>query len=391
MNTLSIVIPAYNEEKGIGRIIERLLSERQRITAACPEVSNVEIIVVNDNSRDKTIEIVQKYSEVILVNHRANKGYGAALKSGFARAKGEYIGFLDADGTYPPESLFSLCKVLIESKADIVLGSRFSGEKSRMPLLRHFGNRFYAILLSWLTDKKISDTATGMRIFKKEILARIYPLPDGLNFTPAMSTKALNEDLKICEVPIPYEKREGSSKLNIFKDGYRFLMSIILIARLYNPLKLFGPIGIAFLLLAFALSIRPLGYYLAHRLVLETSIYRLVTVAVLFVSGLTMISLGIVANSVVSIIHRKEQKKDILHKLIYERVYKNLNYVGFLLILAGIILNYKTILQYVTMGGIYVHWSYVLTGAVLVLSGIQLYVFNVLIKIIDELKERYMS
>ena len=391
MKTLSIVIPAYNEEKGIGRIIERLLNERQGITAACPEVSNVEIIVVNDNSRDKTSEIVQKYSEVILVNHRTNKGYGAALKTGFARAKGGYIGFLDADGTYLPESLFSLSKVLIESKADIVLGSRFSGEKSRMPLLRHFGNRFYAILLSWLTDKKISDTATGMRIFKKEILARIYPLPDGLNFTPAMSTKALNEDLKICEVPIPYEKREGLSKLNIFKDGYRFLMSIILIARLYNPLKLFGPIGLVFLLLAFALSIKPLGYYLVHRLVLETSIYRLVTVVVLFVTGLSMISLGIVANKVVSIIHRKEQKKDILHKLIYEKVYKNLNYVGFLLIFAGIILNYKTILQYVRMGGIYIHWSYVLTGAVLVLSGIQLYVFSVLIKIINELKKRYMA
>ena len=389
MKTLSIVIPAYNEEKGIGRIIERLLTERRRITDACPEVSNVEIIVVNDNSKDKTTEIVQKYSEVIMVTHLTNKGYGAALKSGFARAKGEYIGFLDADGTYPPQSLFSLFKALIESNADIVLGSRFSGEKSRMPLLRHFGNRFYAILLSWLTDKKISDTATGMRIFRKEILSKIYPLPDGLNFTPAMSTKVLNEDLKICEVPIPYEKREGSSKLNIFKDGYRFIMSIILIARLYNPLKLFGPIGIAFLLLAFVLSIRPLGYYLVHRIVLETSIYRLLTVVVLFVAGLNMISLGIVANNVVSIIHRKKQKRDILHKLIYERVYKNLNYVGFLLVFSGIVVNYKTIFQYITIGGIYVHWFYVLIGAVFVLSGIQLYVFSVLIKIIDELKKRY--
>ena len=343
---------------------------------------------MNDNSKDKTAEIVQRYPEVILVNHITNRGYGAALKSGFAQARGEYIGFLDADGTYPPESLFSLCKALIEYKADIILGSRLSGEESRMPLLRQLGNSFYAVLLSWLTDKKISDTATGMRIFRKEILSKIYPLPDGLNFTPAMSAKALNEDLKICEVPIPYEKRKGSSKLSIFKDGYRFLMSIIMISRLYNPLKFFGPIGIIFLFFAIALSLKPISYYLIHRLVLETSIYRLVTVVVLFVAGLNMISLGIVANNVVSIIHRKEQKKDTLHKLIYEKVYKNLSYAGLLLIFAGVILNHKTIFQYLRTGKIYVHWSYVLTGAVLVLSGIQLYVFNVLIRIVNELKKR---
>jgi len=391
MKTLSIVIPAYNEEGSLGRMIERLLRQKAKISSVCPEISNMELIVVNDNSKDKTAEVAQRYPEVILVNHIANRGYGAALKNGFARAKGEYIGFLDADGTYPPESLFSLCEALIKNRADIVLGSRFLGEKSRMPLLRQFGNRFYAILLRWLSDRKISDTATGMRIFRKEILSKIYPLPDGLNFTPAMSTKALNEDLKICEVPIPYEKREGLSKLNILKDGYRFLMSIILIARLYNPLKFFGPIGIAFLFLAIVLSIRPISYYLLYRLVLETSIYRLVTVMVLFVAGLSMISLGIAANNVVSVIHRRKQKNDILHKLIYEKIYRNLNYVGFLLVFAGVALNYKTIFQYLMTRKVYVHWSYVLTGAVLVLSGIQLYAFNVLIKIIDELRKRYTS
>lgn len=391
MKRLSIVIPAYNEEGNIDRVIERLLRQKPKISSVCPEISNIELIVVNDNSKDKTAEVVQRYPEVILVTHVANRGYGAALKTGFARAKGEYIGFLDADGTYPPESLFSLCEALIKNKADIVLGSRLSGEKSRMSLLRYFGNRFYAVLLSWLTDKKISDTATGMRVFKKEILSKVYPLPDGLNFTPAMSTQALNEDLKICEVPITYEKREGSSKLNILKDGYRFLMSIVLIARLYNPLKFFGPIGIVFLFLAIALSIKPISYYLVHRLVLETSIYRLITVVVLFVAGFNTISLGIVANNVVSIIHRKEQKKDILHKLIYERAYKHLNFVGLLLVFAGIMLNHKTVFQYATMRKIYVHWSYLLTGAVLILSGIQLYVFNVLIKIIDELKKRYKN
>lgn len=391
MKTLSIIVPAYNEEDGIENIIKRLLNERLKISQICPEISQVEIIVVNDNSKDKTAEIVQKYREIILINHIENKGYGGALKSGFASAKGDLLAFLDADGTYPPEFLSCLCSKLIEYDADIVLGSRFLGAKSRMPILRRIGNRLYAVLLSWLTDKKISDTATGMRVFKRAILPTMYPLPDGLSFTPAMSTRVLNEDLKIHEIPMPYDKREGLSKLNIIKDGYRFLMSIITIARLYNPLKFFGPIGIFFMMIAIIFSIEPIGYYIFSHTILDKYIYRLITIVVFFTAGLNIISSGILANNIVSILHKKKQSKIILHGLIYEKIYNNLNYVGLLSCLTGILINYKTIYQYLTTGGIYIHWSYVLTGAILILSGVQLYLFDVLIKIINELKKRYTS
>ena len=100
MTTLSIVIPAYNEENGITAIIDRVLSIRPKLPAV--GIDSMELIVVDDGSRDRTAEIVGNNSDVRLIRHAKNGGYGAALKTGFAAATGEWVGFLDADGTYPP-------------------------------------------------------------------------------------------------------------------------------------------------------------------------------------------------------------------------------------------------------------------------------------------------
>ena len=102
MTTLSVVIPALNEEDGIAEIVERVLSIKEPLAEV--EVSDLELIVVDDGSRDRTAEIVRSYPEVVLIQHRVNRGYGAAIKTGFRAARGELLAFLDADGTYPPES-----------------------------------------------------------------------------------------------------------------------------------------------------------------------------------------------------------------------------------------------------------------------------------------------
>ena len=125
MTTLSIVIPAYNEENGITAIIDRVLSIRPKLPAV--GIDSMELIVVDDGSRDRTAEIVGNNSDVRLIRHAKNGGYGAALKTGFAAATGEWVGFLDADGTYPPEYFPELYKAAVEKKADIVIGSRMAG------------------------------------------------------------------------------------------------------------------------------------------------------------------------------------------------------------------------------------------------------------------------
>ena len=243
MTMLSVVIPAYNEEDSIQAVMERVLAIRPELPAA--GVDDLELIVVNDGSRDRTAELVQATPGVRLLTHVRNGGYGAALKTGFAAARGELIGFLDADGTYPPENFPDLCRVALAQDADIVIGSRMAGATSEMPLVRRIGNLIFANLVSLVSAQRITDSASGMRVFKKAILERIYPLPDGLNLTPVMSTRALHEGLRMVEVPIPYSERAGRSKLSVMRDGMRFAQSIVWTAFTYNPARLFGIVGLA--------------------------------------------------------------------------------------------------------------------------------------------------
>ena len=194
MTTLSVVIPALNEEAGIRNIVDRVLAVQPALRDA--GIEHLELIVVDDGSTDRTAEIAAAQPGVRLLRHPANRGYGAALKTGFNAAQGEWIGFLDADGTYPPEYFPQLCRTAAEEQADIVIGSRMAGAESQMPAVRRLGNRIFAGLVSLISAQSITDSASGMRIFRKSLLERLYPLPDGLNLTPVMSTRACTNSLR---------------------------------------------------------------------------------------------------------------------------------------------------------------------------------------------------
>ena len=144
MMVLSIVIPAYNEENGIREIAKRVLA----IEPALREIGlkGLELLVVDDGSKDRTAEVASNIPGVTLIRHPHNRGYGAALKTGFSKATGELIAFLDADGTYPPEYFPKLCCAAMNG-ADLVIGSRMAGEDSKMHLTRRVGNFFFANLL----------------------------------------------------------------------------------------------------------------------------------------------------------------------------------------------------------------------------------------------------
>ena len=172
MTTLSVVIPAYNEENGIAEIAGRVLSVKDDLKKA--GVEGLELLVVDDGSRDNTAEVADQITGVTLIRHPKNKGYGAALKTGFSNAKGELIGFLDADGTYPPEYFPQMCEKALNG-SELVIGSRMSGTESKMPLTRRVGNLFFATLLTLMGHQRVSDSASGMRVFQREILERIYP------------------------------------------------------------------------------------------------------------------------------------------------------------------------------------------------------------------------
>lgn len=384
---LSIIIPAYNEENAIAEIIKRCLGECDNILRETP-VEEVEIIVVNDGSSDNTAEIVGRFKEISLINFAKNRGYGAAIKSGFEKAEGDIVSFLDADGTCDPKYFIGMCNKLIEENADIVIGSRMTPE-SKMPKIRRVGNLFYAALINLLGNAHITDSASGMRVIKKSSLQKIYPLPDGLHFTPAMSCRAvLDKDIKIQEIPMHYEERIGESKLGVVQDGIRFLRTIIDIALTYEPFKFFGITGIIFLLVGVFLGIYPIVYYVRFTLVPDYMIYRLITVMVCIVTSFTLITLGIISDEVTDLIRKDIKRKRIFKPLIYGLLsQRKLMLFGIVSILSGIALNYKTILEYVTTGLIYVPWVYVVTGAFFVLIGCQALALGVLRRILGLLRE----
>ncbi len=292
---LSIVIPAYNEEQCIAAIIERTLAARERIGAGSP-VNDVEIIVVSDGSTDRTVEIASRYSDIILIVFEKNRGYGAAIKRGFEAAGGELVGFLDADGTCDPAFFAALCKALLDEEAAVAIGSRL-GAHSRMPRIRRLGNRIYALILSALSNKMVTDTASGMRVIRRDALARLYPLPDGLHFTPAMSARVLMDDrLKIVERPMAYEERIGDSKLHVVRDGMRFLRTIFEMSLMWRPGRLFAAAAIACLAVMALLAAYPLEMWLTEGRLREDMIYRLLFCSLLGTCGITLLSTATVCD-----------------------------------------------------------------------------------------------
>lgn len=384
--SLSIIIPAYNEEEGIASLIERALTARDVIRQKA-DIDEVEIIVVNDGSRDRTPEIAARYTEIKLITYPKNKGYGAAIKQGFESATGDWLGFLDADGTCDPNFFVDLCRAMDREHADVVIGSRL-GASSQMPAIRRLGNRIFAGLINLWSGVSITDSASGMRVIRRSSLPALYPLPDGLHFTPAMSCRAIFDPrLKITEIPMPYSERTGESKLRVIQDGFRFLRIIVDTALTYRPLRFFGALGGVFLLLGLAYSLYPVIHYLSHHRIEEWMIYRIVAVVVAFTVGFNLLAVGVLAQQSVSLIHEDFSPSQGPRAWLNRILLRPLLPWGAMLVLAGILLNGQSLWQYATTGHVTVHWIYVLTGGLLVTLGFEFISFGVLARVMNILME----
>jgi len=388
MTMLSIVIPAYNEEGGIQDIMARVLAVREALADA--GVDEMELIVVDDGSRDRTAELVQAQAGVRLIQHAQNGGYGAALKTGFAAARGEWIGFLDADGTYPPEYFPQLYRTAKVSNADIVIGSRMAGADSEMPFVRRVGNLIFAKLVSIISARQVTDSASGMRIFKRDILAQLYPLPDGLNLTPVMSTRALHEHLNIVETPIPYSERVGRSKLSVVHDGMRFAQSIVWTALSYNPVR---PLGIISLVALTIAALIGLGLALARISGVNTigsfGVFALYSALVLSVGGISLLGLGISFNYFVALFHKTPVPQGLFGRpLVPVRLDYHFGWLGLLTLALGLGLGAFSFIMAMTGWDVTKLWFYYLISASLTLIGLQLVITWVQVKVLDALRVR---
>jgi len=233
---LSIVIPAYNEEKSIGSVIEEI--ERVMSRSEIP----FEIIIVNDASRDNTKDVIRKY-KVKVIEHQFNRGYGASLKSGLNNALYDYVAITDADTTYPNEKIPELYQYI--DSFQMVVGAR-TGEEVHIPFFRKPAKWFLNKLANFLTNTKIPDLNSGLRIFHKDLVKSYFHiLPSGFSFTCTITLALLCDDYDVKYIPINYKKRVGKSKIKS-RDAFDFLLLIIRTIIYFNPLKVFLPLSFIF-------------------------------------------------------------------------------------------------------------------------------------------------
>jgi len=229
--TLSVLIPAYNEEESIASTVEAI-----RQYASC--VRELEIIVINDGSKDRTGEIARTLP-VTLIEHEINTGYGSGLKDGLQQAKHEFILIADADGTYPLEDIPRLLEDATQYA--MVVGAR-TGAVVKVPPLRKPGKWIITRLAEYLSQRKIPDLNSGFRIFRKDVALRFLSLyPDGFSFTTTITLAMLTNHYKVKFVPINYHRRVGKSSIKPIRDFTNFTILIIRICAYFKPLNVFVP------------------------------------------------------------------------------------------------------------------------------------------------------
>lgn len=390
MTKLSVVIPAWNEEDGIEDIVLRVLAVKEQLLDI--GVGDLEVMVVDDGSSDRTSEVAGGIAGLRLIRHPQNRGYGAALKTGFSAATGDLIGFLDADGTYPPEFFPQLCLPALDGQ-ELVIGSRMAGERSEMPITRRIGNMFFAALLSVLGRQKVTDSASGMRVFKRDILDRISPLPDGLNLTPVMSTRALHEGISVTEVPISYSERVGRSKLSVVRDGSIFLRSMFWTVLTYNPVRILGLLGLGGVGLAGLVGLGLLGARMSGVTTLGPwGVGALYGALVSGVTGVSLFTLGATFNYLVSLFYQRPIRQGLFGRPIFTTPLEyRFGWLGAVCLLAGFGLGAASLVLGYRGWGIERLWLYLLGSSILFLMGIQLIVSWLVVRVLGELSARSLS
>jgi glycosyltransferase involved in cell wall biosynthesis len=218
---LSVVVPLFNEEPTVGNVIERLETVLQETGF------RHEIIVVDDCSRDKSLQVALG-QHVAVYRLRQHMGKGYALRAGFAKAKGDIIATIDSDGSHRPEELPLLLNRILHGQADLVIGSRFSTLTSATSRRNQAGNRLFNVLIEILTRNPISDSQSGYRVMTSEVLRSMNLKSGGYEIESEMLVKTVRNGFRIKEVPISFEQRTyGRSQIDPLVDGFKILLSIM--------------------------------------------------------------------------------------------------------------------------------------------------------------------
>jgi glycosyltransferase involved in cell wall biosynthesis len=231
---VTIIIPAYNEERGVGEVVRRT-----KRTLSKARIRH-ELLVVDDGSGDRTaVKAAQAGARVIPMGE--NHGYGASIKAGMRQAKYPLIAITDADGTYPVEELPELIRLV--QNADMAVGAR-TKPNAAIPSLRRFPKWLLGKWANYLADRRIPDLNSGLRVFRKAVAVRYEGLfPNGFSFTTTITLALECHGYIVKYRPISYAPRVGESKIRPLQDTVNFFLLVLRVVMYFKPLKIFLPMS----------------------------------------------------------------------------------------------------------------------------------------------------
>ena len=289
---ITIGIPAYNEEKNIAKIIIKL----KKITDS--------IIVCDDGSSDMTSEIAKNLG-VIVISHKKNMGYGAAIRTIFEKSAeigSDILVTFDADGQHRVEDVSRVLHPLENNESDIVIGSRFLGKQSNVPNYRKLGIKVITQVTNSSLKTKLTDSQSGFRAYSKQVLSKISLSEIGMGISTEILIKASSKGLRITEVPITILYSGDTSTHNPVSHGTSVLFSTIKFTSIEHPLKFYGIPSVIFLTIGMIFTSLAVQYYVdVGRLNTDLTLIGAGTVLV----GIILLISAILLYSLVSVVREK--------------------------------------------------------------------------------------
>lgn len=300
MNKIAVLIPCYNESK----TIEKVIKDYHK---ALPKA---DIYVYDNNSTDNTDKLALKAGAI--VKHEYRQGKGNVIRSMFRDIDADCYLMIDGDDTYPAENAKEMCDLVLDGKADMVIGDRLSStyfQENKRPF-HNFGNKIVRFLINKLFNNNIKDIMTGYRAFSYDFVKNFPVLSKGFEIETEMTIHAVDKNFKIIEVPVTYRDRpEGSeSKLNTYSDGLKVLKTIATLFKEYKPMSFFGIISLLLFIMATILFIPVFHSYLNTGLVERFP--TLIVSGFIYVASVLSLIVGIMLQVIV--------KK---HKQLYELMF----------------------------------------------------------------------
>lgn len=282
---IAVLIPCYNESKTIKKVVEDYKK-------ALPEA---DIYVYDNNSSDHTDEIARKAGAIVKYEYR--QGKGNVIRSMFKDIDADCYLMIDGDDTYPAENAKEMCDLILDKKADMVIGDRLSSTyftENKRPF-HNFGNRLVRGLINFLFESDVRDIMTGYRAFSYEFVKTFPVLSKGFEIETEMTIHALDKNFLLKEVKVGYRDRPAGSvsKLNTYRDGFRVLKTIGRLFKEYKPTIFFSLLSLLFLIISFAFGIPVFAEYFKTGLVpryptLIFSGFMLMIAIILFACGLIL-------------------------------------------------------------------------------------------------------